>query len=74
VAKEGSFPLFIHTLYLAGYNCIPCSKEDDARPRLDYSEVAVSGSMFIKYVGLRPVVREPIASLDPSVNEPWNVS
>ena len=73
MGKEGRFPLFIHTLYLAGYNRIPFLKETDASPRLDYSDVAVSGRMFIKYVGLRPVVRGPIASLDPSVSDPWKV-
>jgi hypothetical protein len=73
VGKEGRPPLFIYTLYLAGYNSIPRLKEADARPRLDYSDVAVSGSMFIKYVGLRPVVRGSIVSIDPSINDPWNV-
>jgi len=73
VGIEGRFPLFIHTLYLAGYNSVPCLKENDASPHLDYSDVAMSGSMFVKYVGLRPVVRVPIASFDPSVSDPWKV-
>lgn len=73
MGKEGRLPLFIHTLYLAGYNSMPCLKEADASPRLDYSDVPVSGSMFIKYVGLRPVVRGPIVSLDPSGSDPWNL-
>ena len=67
MGKEGRLSLFIYTPYLAGYNSIPCLKEADASPRLDY--VAVSGSMFIKYVGLRPVVRGSVASLDPSIND-----
>lgn len=73
MGKEGRSPLFIHTVYLAGYNGIPCLKEADASPRLDYSDVPVSGSMFIKYVGMRPVVRRPVASLEPSVSDPWNL-
>jgi hypothetical protein len=48
VGKESRFPLFIHTLYLAGYNCIRCLKEPDASPRLDYSDVAVSGIRVIR--------------------------
>ena len=67
MGKEGWLPLFIHTLYLEGYNSIPCLKEADASSRLDYSDVPVSGSMFMKYVGQRPMVRGPNASLDPSV-------